>query len=62
MHEIKRFTRARREKLTNWDKPHRRRYVLVCVGIDGTETALAVFGRRDKRRYNKICDRLNGKF
>lgn len=49
MHEIKRFTRARR-------------YVLVCVGIDGTETALAVFGRRDKRRYNKIRDRLNGKF
>lgn len=61
MHEIKRFTRARREKLTNWDRPHRRRYVLVCVGNDGAETALAVFRRREKRRYNKVRDFLNGR-
>lgn len=60
MYKIKKFTRARRENLTNWDKPRGARFVLVCVSGDGTETAVSVVRRHDKRRYVKICKRLNG--
>ncbi len=59
MHEIKRFTRARRERLTNWDKPHGARFILVGISDDGSEYAVSVIRRRQKRRYIKICKRIN---
>lgn len=58
MYAIKRFTRKRRETLTNWYKTHGARYILVGVGIGG-EYAVSVVGRHQKRRYVKICKRLN---
>ena len=60
MFKIKRSTRARRERLTNWDKPHGARFILVGISDDGSEYAVSVVGRRQKRRYIKICKRLNG--
>lgn len=60
MFKIKRFTRARRERLTNWDKPHGARFILVGISDDGSEYAVSVVGRRQKLRYIKICKRLNG--
>lgn len=60
MFKIKRFTRARRERLTNWDKSHGARFILVGISDDGSEYTVSVVGRRQKRRYIKICKRLNG--
>ena len=60
MYKIKRFTRFRRKRLTNWDKPHGARFILVGISDDGSEYAVSVIRRRQKRRYIKICKRLNG--